>query len=141
MGQDVSSTPSISIVDFTLEIIEDFTYLGSTISSNLSLDAELNKQIGKAATAMARLEKRVWDNPTMLTINTKMQVYQACVLSTLLCGSETWPLYSRQECRLNSFHLCNLRRIMGITSQDHESKEEDKDKPKKDEGFLLAAGT
>ncbi|XP_063590370.1 uncharacterized protein LOC134767242 [Penaeus indicus] len=43
-----------------------------------------------------RLTKRVWDN-TMLTINTKMRVYQACVLSTLLYGSEAWTLYSDQE--------------------------------------------
>ena len=115
--QDVSSTPSISVGDYTLEAVENFTYLGSSISSNLSLDAELNKRIGKAATAMARLEKRVWDN-SMLTICTKMKVYQACVLSTLLYGSETWTLYSHQERRVNSFHLRCLRRILGITWQD-----------------------
>ncbi|XP_076470843.1 protein unc-93 homolog A-like [Babylonia areolata] len=117
IGQDVSSSPSISNGDFTLEVVEDFTYRSSTISSNLSLDAELNKRTSKAATAMARLAKRVWNNP-MLTISTKMQVYQACVLSTLLYGSETWNLYSRQERRLSSFHLCNLRRILAITWQD-----------------------
>ena len=54
----------------------------------------------------------------MLTTNTKMRVYQACVLSTLLCGSETWTLYTRQERRLNAFHLHSLRKILGITWQD-----------------------
>ncbi|XP_037774604.1 uncharacterized protein LOC119571296, partial [Penaeus monodon] len=86
-------------------VVEDFAYLGSTIASNLSLDAELNKRIGKAGTATARLAKRVWNNKK-LTTNTKMKVYQACVLSTLLYGSESWTLYSRQE------------RILGITWQD-----------------------
>ena len=118
MGQDLSSIPSISIGDYILEVVEDFTYLGSTISSNLSLDAKLNTWIGKAVTAMAHLAKRVWEN-SMLTINTKMKVYQACVLSTLLYGSEAWTLYSCQECRLNAFHLHCLRRILGITWQDH----------------------
>ena len=117
LGQDVSSAPSITIGSYTLEVVENFTYLGSTISSNLSLDAELNKRIGKAAMALARLGKRVWDN-SMLTIGTKMKVYQACVLSTLLYGSESWTLYSHQECRLNSFHLRCLRRILGITWLD-----------------------
>ena len=98
-------------------MVDKFTYLGSTISSNLSLDDELNTRIGKAMTAMARLAKRVWDN-TMLSINTKMRVYQACVLSTLLYGSESWTLYSRQEHRLNAFHLRCLRRLLGITWQD-----------------------
>ena len=117
MGQDVSSAPNISVGDHTLEVVDRFTYLGSTISSNLSLDAELNTRIGKAATTMARLTKRVWDN-TMLTINTKMRVYQACVLSTLLYGSEAWTLYSRQEHKLNAFHLRCLRRLLGITWRD-----------------------
>ena len=41
--------PSLSIGDYTLEVVEDFTYLGSTISSNLSLEAEINKRIDKGA--------------------------------------------------------------------------------------------
>lgn len=45
-------------------------------------------RIGKEATAMAHLAKRVWDK-TLQTFNTKMKVYQACVLSTLLYGSES----------------------------------------------------
>ena len=48
-----------------------------------------------------------------------MKVYQACVLSTLLYSSETLALYSRQERRLNTFHLRCLRRIQGISWQDH----------------------
>ena len=115
MGQDVSDTPHITIGDHALEVVDNFTYLGSCISSNLSLDSELNVRIGKASTAMARLAARVWDN-SLLTINTK--VYQACVLSTLLYGSETWTLYSRQERRLNAFHMRCLRRLLTITWQD-----------------------
>ena len=88
LGQDVSAAPRISIGDCTLDVVEDFTYLGSNISSNLSLDTELNMRIGKASAAMARLIKRVWEN-TMLTIKTKTEVYQACMLSTLLYGSES----------------------------------------------------
>ena len=114
LGQDVSSAPSISIGDCTLDVVEDFTYLGSNISSNLSLDTELNMRIGKASAAMARLTKRVWEN-TMLTIKSKTQVYQACVLSTLLYSCESWTLYTRQEGRLNTFHLRCLRRILGIS--------------------------
>jgi len=35
--------------------MKEFVYLGYATSSNLSLDTELDKRIGKAATAMARL--------------------------------------------------------------------------------------
>uniref|UniRef100_A0A0L8H028 Uncharacterized protein n=1 Tax=Octopus bimaculoides TaxID=37653 RepID=A0A0L8H028_OCTBM len=43
-----------------------------------------------------------------------MAAYSACVLSTLLYGSETWTAYARQEKRLNTFHV----RILGILWQD-----------------------
>lgn len=101
LGQDGSSIPSISIDDFTLYVVEEFICLHSSISSNLSLDA---KQIRKAATAMARLVKRLWEN-YMQTTNPKMEVYVR----------EAWTLCSRQERRLNNFHLHCLRRRLGIT--------------------------
>lgn len=84
------------IGDYTLKAVEDFSYLGSIISSNLSLDTELNKRTGQAAAVLALLRKRIWDN-TMLTISNKMKVYQACLLSTLLYSSKTWTLYSYQD--------------------------------------------
>ena len=88
-----------------------------TITDSLSLDVELDKRIGKAATTLARLTTRVWSN-LMLTEKTKMAVYNACVISILLYGSETWTTYARQERRLNTFHMISLRRILGISWQD-----------------------
>ncbi len=71
MAQDVSTTPINSIGNHTQDVVENFTYVGyfTYIFNNLSLDVELNVRIGKSATAMARLAKRMWDN-TMLTLNT-----------------------------------------------------------------------
>ena len=48
----------------------------------------------------------------------KVAVYNACIVSTLLYGSETWTTYARQERRLNSFHMRCLRRILGISWED-----------------------
>ena len=64
---------------------------------------------------MSKLHKRVWSNNN-LTVNTKMQVYKACVLSTLLYSSEGWT-YAVQG-SLNTFHLRCLQRILGIKWQD-----------------------
>ncbi|XP_076043618.1 uncharacterized protein LOC143026733 [Oratosquilla oratoria] len=105
------------ILSFHTNMKGTFTYLGFTITDNLSLDAEIDKKIGKAATTLARLKSRVWTNPK-LTMKTKTAVHNACVLSTLLYGSETWTTHACQEKRLNSFHLRSLRRILGISWQD-----------------------
>lgn len=117
MRQGIVCQPSISIDGHILDVVDDYVYLGSNISSTMSLDREVTSRIGKAAAVMANLNERVWDN-TYLTTKTKMSVYQACVLSTLLYGSETWALYAKQTKQLNSFHVRCLRRILRIKWQD-----------------------
>ena len=117
MGQGIVSPASINIDNVTLDAVDSFTYLGSTIESNLSLDAEINTRIAKAAAVMSKLNRRVWQNNN-LTQMTKLCVYQACVLSTLLYSSEAWTTYTRQEKKLNSFHLRCLRCILDISWQD-----------------------
>ena len=59
----------------------------------------------------------MWTN-NKLFVHTKVQVYNACVLSTLLYGSEYWTLHSHEERRLKSFHLRCLCRLLGITWRD-----------------------
>ena len=50
--------------------------------------------------------------------HTKVNVYKACVISTLLYGSESWTMHAHEEKSLNMFHMRCLRRILGITWQD-----------------------
>ena len=114
MCQMTPNDPAITIDGKTLSNVQSFRYLGSTITSNATLDAELDTRIAKAAAVMAKLSKRVWNNKK-LTLDTKLQVYTACVVSILTYASETWTLYARQERRLNSFHLRCLRRILNIS--------------------------
>ena len=66
---------------------------------------------------LSRLTKHVWSN-NKLSDHTKVNVYKACVISTLLYGSESWTMHAHQEKRLNVFHMCCLTRILGITWQD-----------------------
>ena len=44
-----------------------------------------------------------------------MAVYIACVISTLLYGSETWTTYAGKESGFNTFHLRSIRRILRIS--------------------------
>ena len=60
MGHDPEAPAVITIADYELDAVCQFTYLGSTITDNPSLDAEIDKRIGKAASTLARLTVRVW---------------------------------------------------------------------------------
>ena len=62
---------------------------------------------------MTKLSSRVWENKK-LTTQTKTAVYRACVLSTLLYGSESWTTYAGQEKRLHTYHTRCFRRILSI---------------------------
>lgn len=42
-GQDMDTPPVITIDNYQLEVMNAFTYLGSTITDNLSQDAKINK--------------------------------------------------------------------------------------------------
>ena len=117
VGQDTEAPTVITIADYELDAVSQFTYHGSTINDNLSLDAEIDKRIGKAVSTLARLTARVWSS-LKLYVKTNMAVYNACVISTLLYGSDTWTMYAGQARRLNSFHLRSIRRILVISWQD-----------------------
>ena len=59
MGQVVENPPSISILDYELEVVYQFTYLASTISDNPCLDPEIGRRIKQVATTFAKLTQRV----------------------------------------------------------------------------------
>ena len=49
-----------------------------------------------------------------LTIHTKIAVYNAVVISTILCGCETWVPYCHHIRLLESFHIRRLQLILGL---------------------------
>ena len=98
-------------------MLETFTYLGSTLSRTTTIDAEINNRISKASSAFGRLREKVWERRG-ISLETKLKVYRAVVLTTLLYGSETWTAYRRHEKQLNHFHLRCLRNLLHICWQD-----------------------
>ncbi|XP_071510462.1 uncharacterized protein [Diadema antillarum] len=114
--QDYQS-PHITIGQTDLKTIDQFTYLGSTITSNARVDKEIDNRLAKASSAFGRLHDRVWKN-NHLKKQTKISVYRAVVLPTLLYGSESWALYRHHLRLLERFHQRCLRFILNIHWND-----------------------
>lgn len=112
--------PAITIDEAELKCVENFKYLGSTISSDGSLDKEITSRIQKASQALGRLRVKVLQQKS-IRLTTKLKIYKAVVLSTLLYGCETWTLYRRHIKQLEQFHTRSLRSIMCIRWQDRVS--------------------
>ena len=68
-------------------------------------------------------DRQVWANSvdpdqTAPEADTKLKVFKAVVLPTLLYACETWTVYQRHAKRLNHFHLSCLRKLLKIRWQD-----------------------
>ena len=110
--------PNIEINGESLATVDRFPYLGSHLSSNASIDDEVQYRLRCANSAFGKLRKRVFNNHD-LRIGTKIRVYETIVLPTLLYGSETWTTYRRNIKALEKFHQRSLRNILKVTWEDH----------------------
>ena len=113
-----STSPHIEIYGTPLKSVNNFTYLGSTIASDNTIDMEINNRIRTASGAFGGLWKRVWSQHG-IAISTKCKVYKAVILPTLLYSAETYTLYRRHIRKLSQVHLRHLRQILRISWKDH----------------------
>ena len=97
--------------------MDHFTYLGSTLSSCCSLDTEIHTRINKASSSFGRLRSRVFENRN-LKVSTKVAVYNALCLSTLLYGAKSWTPYRQHISNLEAFHIRCLQKILGLSWED-----------------------
>ena len=80
--------PTVTVNGQKLAAVDKFTYLGSTLSRCVHIDDEIIARIAKASSAFGRLRSTVWERKGV-SLSTKLSVYRAIVLTTLLYASET----------------------------------------------------
>ena len=109
--------PTITVKGQRLQVEDKFTYLGSTLSRVVHIDEGVNARIAKDCAAFGRLRGSVWDR-SGIRLDTKLKVYRAMVVPTLLYACETLTVYQRHAKRLNHFHTSCLRKLLKIKWQD-----------------------
>ena len=109
--------PNITVNGQKLAVTDKFVYLGSTLSRSVNIDEEVSYRIARASAAFGRLRDTVWERRG-LTKETKLKVYQAVVLPSLLYACETWTTNSRHIKQSNAFHMRCLRSLLHIKWQD-----------------------
>ena len=101
------------IVDTSpVQQVSHFTYLGTIICSDGTIDRELSARIQKASGAFNQLSS-IWNNRNILNA-TKIRIYKAAVTTILLYGCEVWNTTKKQMKRFEVFHQRCLRRILRI---------------------------
>jgi len=92
--------------------MEDFTYLGSILSSDKSVESEVSARITKAASVLGRLNN-IWHNP-LVSRFTKMRTFHASVTSVLLDSKETWAATTTTLRKLDVIESKGLQKIGGL---------------------------
>lgn len=92
-----------------------FTYLGSMLNNEATIDHEVDAWIKKAQATYDRLH-RIWKQHE-ICLWTKIKVVNAAVLTTLLYGCETWTCYEWYIKKFDSFHLSRLQQLLGSKRQ------------------------
>ena len=124
---------TITVKGQRLQVVDKFTYLGSTLSRIVHIDDEVHARIAKSSAAFGRLRGSIWDQ-SGIRLDTKLKVYRSVVLPTLLYACEAWlrfvivtlpGLFSYPFLdslptakRLNHFHTSCLRKLLKIKWQD-----------------------
>ena len=92
---------TITIDGTELKNVKSFKYLGNMISN----DGQLNSvRISKASQALGRLHHRVLMHHNV-SLTTKLKVYRAVVLTSLLYSCESWTFYCCHIKQLEKFHM------------------------------------
>ena len=73
---------SITVKGQRLQVVDKFTYLGSTLPRVVHIDDEVNARFAKASAAFGLLRGSIWDR-SGIRFDTKLKVYRSVVLPTL----------------------------------------------------------
>ena len=91
--------------------MEVVKYLGVMISGDGRMEEKIRSKIGKAARVIGALNEPVWKRKE-LSRRTKLRVYNAIIVPTLMYGSEMWVLNKQQESAVQATEMRVLRRIV-----------------------------
>ena len=74
-------------------------------------------RVNKASTVYQMLRRKIFRS-RYLNKSTKLRVFRAMVISTLLYGAETWSVTQKDIRKLTTFQMRCLRDILGLTLWD-----------------------
>ena len=104
-------------MDKNFKLLINSPILEALSPEQCTLMMKLQPELQNASVAFGRPRTNVWER-NGIRLDTKLKVYKAFVLPTLLYACETWTVYQHHAKKLNHFHLSCLRKIKKIRWQD-----------------------
>jgi hypothetical protein len=109
--QKAGQTGYIQIGNKSSETVEQFKYLGTTLTNQNSIHAEIKSRLKSGNACYYSVQNLL--SSSLLSKNVKLKIYRTIILPVVLHGCESWSLTLREESRLRVFENKVLRRIFG----------------------------
>ena len=118
-GRDVSpgDCAPIELAGTVTECVSESQYLGSLIHSGGRSTQDITARIAHASRACDALQGTIFSNSDV-DLDIKRCVFNACMLSLLLFGSECWTPLQHNHQRLSVFHMWRIRSTLGVFRRD-----------------------
>jgi hypothetical protein len=100
-----------------LNVVNEFKYVGSTESSDATMDREIDIRIQRMAAAYRKLTKNIFASRYIKT-RTKLQTYCTVVLANGLYGCATWNTTAEHMRKLEGWQYKTLRELLGYDWKD-----------------------
>ena len=114
---DNTDLSDISFNDRYIPIVDEFTYLGSVITHDLSDEMDVDRRIQKAGNAFGMMRKCLFSSP-VVKLKVKANVFRTFILPILLYGVECWSLTVKLLTHLRSFYRRCIRTICRVSLRD-----------------------
>ena len=109
--QNAGRIHSVRIDNSTLERVEEFKYLRTTLTNRNSTEEESKSRLRSGNACYNSLQNLL--SSSLLSKNLQIKIYRTIILPVVLYGCETWSLTRREERKLRVFENMVLRRIFG----------------------------
>lgn len=112
---------TITVDGRNLEQVTSFPYLGSIIAEDASCFDDVKHRLALGSAVVAKL-RSLWKSHS-ITLTTKIKICKTLVWSIVAYGSESWTIRKSEEQKLQAFEMKTIRRMLGITWQEHRTNE------------------
>ena len=109
--QNAGRIHSVRIDNSTFERVEDFKYLGTTLTNQNYIAEEIKSGLRSGSACYHSVQNLL--SSSLLSNNLKIKIYRTIILPVVLYGCETWLLTLREEMNLRVFENMVLRKIFG----------------------------
>ena len=99
--QNAGQMHSMKMDDSPIERVEEFKYLGTTLTNQNSIQEEIKSRLKLGNACYYSVQNLL--SSSLLSKTLKIKIYRTIILPVVLYGCETWSLPLREERRLRVF--------------------------------------